>query len=106
MLREDCYATVATLKLGDVETRRLAKFGKSLQDWSQSMVPAGMGGARDKPDDRVLLQRTCYEAGRESGHATLAIDRAPIAESRFAVPAGYTPMDLGEGMQQGAQGRR
>ena len=106
MLREDCYATVATLKLTDVETRRLTRFSKSLQDWSQSMVPAGMGGVRDKPDDRVLLQRTCYEAGRESGHATLAIDRAPIAESRFAVPAGYTPMDLGEGMQQGAQGRR
>jgi hypothetical protein len=106
MLREDCYATVATLKLGDVETKRLARFSKSLQDWSQSMVPAGMGGVRDKPDDRVLLQRTCYEAGRESGHATLTIDRSPIAESRFAVPSGYTPMDLGEGMQQGTQGRR
>ena len=105
MLREDCYATVATLKLGDVETRRLGRFSKSLQDWSQSMVPAGTPGMRERSDDRVLIQRTCYEAGHESGKATLAIDRAPIAESRFAVPAGYKPMDLGPGMQE-TQDRR
>ena len=69
------------------------------------MVPAGTPGMRERSDDRVLIQRTCYEAGHESGKATLAIDRAPIAESRFAVPAGYKPMDLGPGMQE-TQDRR
>jgi hypothetical protein len=100
MLREDCYATVAMLKLGDVETRRLGRFSNTLQDWSHSMVPAGTKGMRERADDRVLIQRTCYEAGRPSGKATLTIDRAPIAESRFAVPAGYKPMDLGPDMQE------
>ncbi|MGH8174149.1 MAG: hypothetical protein ACREPX_13490, partial [Rhodanobacteraceae bacterium] len=106
MLREDCYATVATLKLDDIETRRLTKFSKSLQEWSQSMTPPGMGAKRDKVDDRVLLRRTCFDAGHESGHATLTIERAPIAESRFAVPAGYKPMDLGSGMQDVEGGRQ
>jgi len=96
MLGEDCYAPVASLKLADVEARRLARFSKSLQDWAHSMTP---GRRAPADDDRVLIRRTCYQAGRESGHATLAIDHAPIAESRFAVPAGYAPLDLGQGLQ-------
>ena len=94
MLREDCYATAATLHLGEVETRRMARFSKSLQEWSRSMMPAGM---QSQADDRVLVRRVCYMAGRESGRATLTIESAPIAESRFEVPAGYKPMDLGMG---------
>jgi hypothetical protein len=94
MLRDDCYATAATLHLGEVETRRMARFSKSLQEWSRSLMPAGMHA---QADDRVLVRRVCYTAGRESGRATLTIDSAPIAESRFEVPAGYKPMDLGMG---------
>lgn len=105
MLREDCYATVSTLKLEDVEARRLTRFSKSLQQWSQAMAPPGLGAKRDKVDDRVLMRRTCYDAGRESGRATLTIERTPIAGSRFAVPAGYTPMDMGMQDLQGP-GRR
>ena len=96
MIGEDCYAPVASLKLADVEARRLARFSKSLQDWAHSMTP---GRRAPADDDRVLIRRTCYQAGRESGHATLAIDHAPIAEARFAVPAGYAPLDLGQGLQ-------
>jgi hypothetical protein len=40
------------------------------------------------------VRRVCYAGGHESGRATLAIDKAPIAESRFEVPAGYKPADL------------
>lgn len=102
MLREDCYATPATLHLGDAETRRIARFGKSIREWSQSLVPAGMQTAND---DRVLVRRVCYAGGRESGRATLTIDSAAIAESRFEVPAGYKPMDLGMGQPRGGEPR-
>ena len=44
--------------------------------------------------ERVLVRRVCYAGGHESGRATLAIDTAPIPASRFAVPAGYKPVDL------------
>jgi hypothetical protein len=102
MLGEDCFAAVAALKLSDVEARRLARFAKSLQDWAHSMMP---GRARPAADERVLIQRTCYRSGKESGHAALTMDHAPIAESRFEVPPGYVPLDVGQGMQR-AQGRR
>jgi hypothetical protein len=99
MLREDCYAPATALHLGDVETRRLARFSKSLQTWSHSLVPEGL---QTQTDDRVLVRRVCYAGGQESGRATLAIDNsAPIAESRFEVPAGYKPMDLGFGGSRG-----
>jgi hypothetical protein len=98
MLREDCYATTAALHLGDVETRRVARFSKSLQAWSHSLMPEG---PQAQSDDRVLVRRVCYAAGHETGRATLAIDDAPIAESRFEVPAGYKPMDLGMGQTRG-----
>lgn len=92
MLREDCYAPATALRLGDIETRRIARFGKSLQAWSHSLVPERM---QTQADDRVLVRRVCYSAGHETGRAALTIDRAPISESRFEVPAGYQPMDLG-----------
>jgi hypothetical protein len=50
-----------------------------------------------KVDDRVLVRRVCYAGGQETGRATLAIDTAPISASRFEIPAGYAPMDLGVG---------
>jgi hypothetical protein len=101
MLREDCYAPASGLHLGDVETRRIARFSKSLQVWSQSLVPETM---RKEADDRVLVRRVCYAGGHETGRATLAIENAPISESRFEVPAGYKPMDLGMGGSRGQGG--
>jgi hypothetical protein len=99
MLREDCYAPATALHLGDAETRRLARFSKSLQAWSHSLVPEGF---QTQADDRVLVRRVCYAGGHESGRATLTIDSsAPISESRFEVPAGYKPMDLGFGGSRG-----
>jgi hypothetical protein len=94
MLREDCYATTATLHLDEAESRRLARFSKAMLEWSHSLVPEGM---QTPKDDRVLVRRVCYAGGHENGRATLTIERAPIAESRFEVPAGYKPMDLGMG---------
>jgi len=94
LVREDCYTTAAGLHLGEVETRRIARFTKAMRAWSRTLVPDGM---QPEPDDRVLVRRVCYAGGRESGRATLAIDAAPISESRFEVPAGYKPMDLGMG---------
>ena len=91
LVREDCYTTAAGLHLGDVETRRIARFTKAMRSWSRSLVP---DGAQPESDDRVLVRRVCYAGGHESGRATLAIDTAPISESRFEVPAGYKPMDL------------
>jgi hypothetical protein len=91
LVREDCYATAAGLHLGEVETRRIARFTKAMRSWSRSLVPEG---TPPDADDRVLVRRVCYAGGRESGRATLAIDTAPISESRFEVPAGYKPMDL------------
>ena len=90
LVREDCYTTAAGLHLGEVETHRIARFTKAMRSWSHSLVP---DGAQPESDDRVLVRRVCYAGGRESGRATLAIDTAPISESRFAVPAGYKPMD-------------
>jgi len=91
LVREDCYATAAGLHLGEVETRRIARFTKAMREWSRSLVP---DGTQPESDDRVLVRRVCYAGGHESGRATLAIDKAPIAESRFEVPAGYKPVDL------------
>jgi len=91
LVREDCYATAAGLHLGEVETRRIARFTKAMRSWSHSLVP---DGAQPESDDRVLVRRLCYAGGHESGRATLAIDKAPISESRFEVPAGYKPADL------------
>jgi hypothetical protein len=100
MLREDCYATAAGLHLGHVETRRVARFSKAIQDWSSSLTPDGL---KAQADDRVLIRRICYVGGQVSGHATLSISNAPIAESRFEVPAGYKRMDLGMGQPNNRQ---
>ena len=91
LVREDCYSTAAGLHLGEVETRRIGRFTKAMRAWSRTLVPDGM---QAEPDDRVLVRRVCYAGGHESGRATLAIDTAPISESRFEVPAGYKPIDL------------
>jgi hypothetical protein len=91
---EDCLATPAALHLGEAETKRIARFSQSIRAWSRSLVPDEM---QPKVDDRVLVRRLCYAGGQETGRATLAIDRAPISASRFEVPAGYAPMDLGVG---------
>ena len=96
MLREDCYATAATLHLGEAETKRLARFSKSIRSWASSLVPEGM---QQPPDERVLVRRVCYAAGRETGRATLSIDKGALSPTRFEVPAGYKPMDLGFGAQ-------
>ena len=100
MLREDCYATAAGLHLGDIETRRVARFSKAIQDWSSSLAPDGV---KAEADDRVLIRRICYAGGKVSGHATLTIKNAPIAESEFEVPAGYKRMDLGMGQANNRQ---
>jgi hypothetical protein len=91
LVREDCYATAAGLHLGEVETRRIARFTKAMRAWSRSLVPEGM---QPESDDRVLVRRICYAGGHESGRATLAIDTAPVSQARFEVPAGYKPADL------------
>jgi hypothetical protein len=90
LVREDCYTTAAGLHLGEVETRRIARFTKAMRAWSRTLVPDGL---QAEPDDRVLVRRVCYAGGHESGRATLAIDTAPISASRFEVPAGYKPID-------------
>jgi hypothetical protein len=97
LVREDCYTTAAGLHLGEVETRRIARFTKTMRSWSRSLVP---DRTQPEADDRVLVRRICYAGGHESGRATLAIDTAPISGSRFEVPAGYKPMDL-----MGSEGR-
>lgn len=91
LVREDCYTSAAGLHLGEVETRRIARFTKAMRAWSRTLVPDGV---QPEADDRVLVRRVCYAGGHESGRATLAIDTAPISESRFEVPAGYKPADL------------
>jgi hypothetical protein len=91
---EDCLASPAALHLGEAETKRIARFSQSIRAWSRSLVPGEM---QPKVDDRVLVRRLCYAGGQEIGRATLAIDTAPISASRFEVPAGYAPMDLGIG---------
>lgn len=91
LVRGDCYATAAGLHLGEVETRRIARFTKAMRAWSRTLVPDGM---QAESDDRVLVRRVCYAGGHESGRATLAIDTAPISAARFEVPAGYKPLDL------------
>jgi hypothetical protein len=89
---EDCLAAPAALHLGEAETKRVARFSQSIRAWSRSLLPDDM---QPKVDDRVLVRRVCYAGGQETGRATLAIDGAPISASRFDVPAGYAPMDLG-----------
>ena len=99
---EDCLATPAALHLGEKETKRIARFGQSIRAWSESLVPGEM---QPKVDDRVLVRRICYAGGQETGRATLSIDTAPISASRFEVPAGYKPMDVGVGRPQGRERR-
>ena len=99
---EDCLASPSALHLGDAQTERIARFGQSIRAWSRSLVPGEM---QPKMDDRVLVRRICYAGGQETGRATLAIDAAPIPASRFEVPAGYTPMDVGVGRPEGRERR-
>ncbi len=99
---EDCLAAPAALHLGEKETRRIARFGQSIRTWSQSLV---LGEMQPKVDDRVLVRRICYAGGQETGRATLAIDTAQISGSRFEVPAGYKPMDVGIGRPEGRERR-
>lgn len=99
---EDCLAAPDALHLGEAETKRVARFGQSIRAWSQSLVPGDM---QPKLDDRVLVRRVCYAGGQETGRATLAIDTAPIPASRFEVPAGYAPMDVGMGRPAGRERR-
>jgi hypothetical protein len=99
---EDCLASPSALHLGDAETKRVARFGQSIRAWSRSLVPGEM---QPKVDDRVLVRRICFAGGQETGRATLAIDAAPIPASRFEVPAGYTPMDVGVGRPEGRERR-
>jgi len=42
LVREDCYSTAAGLHLGEVETRRIARFTKAMRAWSRTLVPDGM----------------------------------------------------------------
>jgi hypothetical protein len=91
MVREDCYAEPAALHLGDAQTRRIARFSGTFRAWTRSVAPE----MKASGDDRVLVRRLCYASGRESGRATLTIDNGPIDASRFEVPAGYKPADLG-----------
>ena len=53
--------------------------------------------------DRVLVLGVCFAEGRETGRASLHIERASIAASLFAPPSGYSPFDLTPG-QQAPQG--
>jgi hypothetical protein len=99
---EDCLAAPAALRLGETETKRIARFSQSIRAWSRSLVPDEM---QPKVDDRVLVRRICYAGGQETGRASLAIDTAPISPSRFEVPAGYAPMDVGVGRPQGRERR-
>jgi hypothetical protein len=99
---EDCLAAPAALHLGEKETKRITRFSQSIRDWSRSLVPGEM---QPKVDDRVLVRRICYTSGEESGRATLAIDTAPISASRFEVPAGYKPMDVGIGRPEARERR-
>jgi len=92
MLREDCYAPVAALRLDPKEATRIARFSTAMQAWSSSLES---GETRRRVDDRALIQRTCYRDGHETGRTSLHVDHAPISESAFALPEGYAPFDLG-----------
>ena len=101
VVRDECFAATAALKLSDRETARLAIIGKVMQSWSHSMLPMEAGEARPPAAsaDRVLVQRVCFAEGRETGRAGLHIERESIPASLFAPPSGYSPFDLTPGQQ-------
>jgi hypothetical protein len=101
VVRDECFATTAALKLSDRETARLASVGKVMKSWSHSMLPMDAEGAPPQATsaDRVLVQRVCFAEGRETGRASLHIERESIPASLFAPPSGYSPFDLTPGQQ-------
>lgn len=71
-----------------------------MKSWSHSLLPMeAQATPQESSADRVLVQRVCLAEGRETGRASLHIERASIAASQFAPPSGYSPFDLTPGQQ-------
>ena len=80
MLGEDCFATVAALKLSEVEARRLARFTKSLQDWAHSMMPG-----RDARRRRRARADPAHLLPCGQGKRTRDVDDRSRADRRIAI---------------------
>lgn len=96
LLREECLAGLDTLGLDEKAMRRLrrmVKIGQGMAAGMASVKPEMLPDA-DRPP-RLALERTCYDAGRATGTATISITRdARVAASEFVVPADYRPMSF------------
>ena len=89
-----CEAEPAALGIGERDARGLAAAIRDLIRYGQAFAPMlerfGQEVRRDVPG--VVLERRCYEGGKESGRATARIDTKALDESLFEIPPGYAPM--------------
>jgi hypothetical protein len=97
VLREECLATIESLKLEPRAQRRLArlaKVGEGLGAGVVSLHPELQQEQRNGPPT-ISLRRTCYRDGRATGSAVLQV-RTDVAvdPSRFELPAGYEPLRI------------
>lgn len=89
-----CEAAPAALGIGERDARGLAAAMRDLVRYGQafSALTERFGTSSPRPDRRIVLERRCYDGGRETGRATARIETGALDESRFEIPPGYAPM--------------
>lgn len=89
-----CEAAPAALGIGERDARGLAAAMRDLVRYGQafSALTERFGTKQARPDMGIVLERRCYEGGKETGRATARIGTDALDESRFEIPPGYAPM--------------
>jgi len=92
----ECRAAWNALKLDARDAKGSERTLRIVEQYGKAFAPVQeVFGAEPDPIDEignnVVLEQICFEHGREVGRATVRIDRSPITEERFEVPAGYKP---------------
>ena len=94
VLREQCMVPLEKVGLEASAMRRLARITKVGQGMSAGIASLNPGMNPDAGEPpKLAVERTCYESGQRTGHATLRIERdARVDAAQFTLPAGYEPM--------------
>lgn len=89
-----CEAAPSALGIGERDARGLAAAMRDLLRYGQafSALTERFGTNKPRPDMGIVLERRCYDGGRETGRATARIATDALDDSRFEIPPGYAPM--------------
>ncbi|MBN8482674.1 MAG: hypothetical protein J0L88_13910 [Xanthomonadales bacterium] len=89
-LREDCTASPEALALPPEESKLFERMARHNVAAAKLMFRDGEANMEEASRRLLVVEQICFGGdGAETGRATLQIDHAEIAPSRFEVPAGY-----------------